>query len=57
MIFKSPHKELVLPLRVNGEFQLVHFRDHLYSTSDAHEAQAIRELPEFKTGALVEVKR
>lgn len=57
MTFKSPHSELILPLRVQGEFRLVHFKKHFYATSDAHEAQAIRELPDFKMGALTEVKR
>ena len=57
MTFKSPHIELVLALRVRGEFRLVHFKEHLYTATDVHEAQAIRELPEFKQGGLVEVKR
>jgi hypothetical protein len=56
MTFKSPHKEYVLVLQVRGETRLVHFREHLYTATDAHEAQAIRELIEFKQGGLVEVK-
>ena len=57
MTFKSPHKDYVLPLRVQGEFRLIHFKEHYYTTTDVHEALALRELPEFKTGGLVEAKR
>jgi hypothetical protein len=62
MKFKSPHKEYILPVRSKNEngvltFHLVHFHDHFYSTSSAHEAQAIRETSEFRTGALQEVKK
>ncbi len=57
MTFKSPHKELILPIRVRGEYRLLHFKEHLYTATDVHEAQAIRALPEFKMGALKEVRR
>ena len=56
MTFKSPHKELVLVLKVRGQTRLVHFKEHLYTATDVHEAQALRDTIEFRTGGLVEVR-